>query len=80
MVGGKFSGGKRYEGVRFNVLSVTRGWVWVQGKICNANNIILYQDDNALDYGMYNVEEKEEKLFKKRTVLFPTATFYIQIK
>ena len=21
---------KRYEGVRFNVISVTRGWVWVQ--------------------------------------------------
>ena len=30
-VGGvKFSGKKRYEGVRFNVISVTRGWVGVQ--------------------------------------------------
>ena len=30
-VGGvRFSGKKRYEGVRFNVISVTRGWVWVQ--------------------------------------------------
>ena len=30
-VGGvKFSGNKRYEGVRFNVISVTRGWVGVQ--------------------------------------------------
>ena len=29
-VGGvKFSGKKRYEGVRFNVISVTRGWVGV---------------------------------------------------
>ena len=26
----KFSGKKRYEGVRFNVISVTRGWVGVQ--------------------------------------------------
>ena len=52
-----------------------------QGKICNVNNIILYQDDNALDFGMYNVEEKDEnKLFKKKNVLFPTATFSIQIK
>ena len=25
-----FSGEKRYEGVRFNVISVTRGWVGVQ--------------------------------------------------
>ena len=25
-----FSGKKRYEGVRFNVISVMRGWVWVQ--------------------------------------------------
>ena len=23
-------GGKRYEGVRFNVISITRGWVGVQ--------------------------------------------------
>ena len=30
-VGGlTFSGRKRYEGVRFNVISVTRGWVGVQ--------------------------------------------------
>ena len=30
-VGGvKFSGKKRYEGVWFNVISVTRGWVGVQ--------------------------------------------------
>ena len=30
-VGGvRFSGKKRYEGVRFNVISVTRGWVGVQ--------------------------------------------------
>ena len=30
-VGGlKFSEEKRYEGVRFNVISVTRGWVGVQ--------------------------------------------------
>ena len=30
-VGGvKFSREKRYEGVRFNVISVTRGWVGVQ--------------------------------------------------
>ena len=30
-VGGvSFSGEKRYEGVRFNVISVTRGWVGVQ--------------------------------------------------
>ena len=30
-VGGvKFSGKKRYKGVRFNVISVTRGWVGVQ--------------------------------------------------
>ena len=30
-VGGvKFSGKKRYEGVRFNVISVMRGWVGVQ--------------------------------------------------
>ena len=28
--GVKFSGKKRYEGVRFNVISVTRGWVGVQ--------------------------------------------------
>ena len=27
--GVNFSGGKRYEGVRFNVISVTRGWVGV---------------------------------------------------
>ena len=36
-VGGvKFSGGKRYEGIRFNSISVTRGWVGVpfQGKKC----------------------------------------------
>ena len=26
----KLSGKKRYEGVRFNVISVTRGWVGVQ--------------------------------------------------
>ena len=26
----RFSGGKRYIGVRFNVISVTRGWVGVQ--------------------------------------------------
>ena len=25
-----FPGGKRYEGVRFNVISVKRGWVRVQ--------------------------------------------------
>ena len=25
-----FSGKKRYEGLRFNVISVTRGWVGVQ--------------------------------------------------
>ena len=25
-----FSGKKRYEGVQFNVISVTRGWVGVQ--------------------------------------------------
>ena len=25
-----FSGKKRYEGVMFSVISVTRGWVWVQ--------------------------------------------------
>ena len=25
-----FSGKKRYEGVRYNVISVTRGWVGVQ--------------------------------------------------
>ena len=33
--GVQFSGKKRYEGVRFNVISVTRGWVAVQfpGKI-----------------------------------------------
>ena len=32
----KFSGGKHYEGVRFNVISVTREWVGVQfsGKKC----------------------------------------------
>ena len=31
-VGGgvKFSGKKRYKGVRFNVISITRGWVGVQ--------------------------------------------------
>ena len=31
-VGGgvKFSGKKRYEGVKFNVIIVTRGWVGVQ--------------------------------------------------
>ena len=30
-VGGvQFSGKKRYEGVRFNVINVTRGWVGVQ--------------------------------------------------
>ena len=30
-VGGlRFSGRKHYEGVRFNVISVTRGWVGVQ--------------------------------------------------
>ena len=30
-VGGvEFSGKKRYEGVRFNVISATRGWVGVQ--------------------------------------------------
>ena len=30
-VGGvKSSGKKRYEGVRFNVISITRGWVGVQ--------------------------------------------------
>ena len=28
--GVKFSGGKRYEGVNFNVFSITRGWVGVQ--------------------------------------------------
>ena len=28
--GVRFSGKKRYEGVRFNVISVTRGWVGVQ--------------------------------------------------
>ena len=28
--GVKFSGKKRYEGVSFNVISVTRGWVVVQ--------------------------------------------------
>ena len=28
--GVKFSEKKRYEGVRFNVISVTRGWVGVQ--------------------------------------------------
>ena len=28
--GVKFSGKKRYEGVRFNVISVTRGWVGVK--------------------------------------------------
>ena len=28
--GVKFSGKKRYDGVRFNVISVTRGWVGVQ--------------------------------------------------
>ena len=28
--GVKFSGKKRYAGVRFNVISVTRGWVGVQ--------------------------------------------------
>ena len=28
--GVKFSGKKRYEGVRFNVICVTRGWVAVQ--------------------------------------------------
>ena len=27
VVGVKFSGEKRYKGVRFNVISVTRGWV-----------------------------------------------------
>ena len=26
----RFSGKKRYEGVRFNVISITRGWVGVQ--------------------------------------------------
>ena len=26
----RFSGEKHYEGVRFNVISVTRGWVGVQ--------------------------------------------------
>ena len=26
----RFSGGKRYDGVMFNVISVTRGWVRVQ--------------------------------------------------
>ena len=28
--GVRFSGKKRYEGVRFNVISITRGWVGVQ--------------------------------------------------
>ena len=28
--GVKFSGKKRYEGVRFNIISITRGWVGVQ--------------------------------------------------
>ena len=28
--GVKFSGKKRYEGVKLNVISVTRGWVGVQ--------------------------------------------------
>ena len=28
--GVKFSGKKHYKGVRFNVISVTRGWVGVQ--------------------------------------------------
>ena len=28
--GVRFSGKKHYEGVRFNVISVTRGWVGVQ--------------------------------------------------
>ena len=30
--GVKFSGEMRYEGVRFNVISVTRGWVQIPGK------------------------------------------------
>ena len=32
VVGGgvQFSGGKRYVCVNINVISVTRGWVWVQ--------------------------------------------------
>ena len=30
MGGLRFSGKKRYDGVRFNVISVTRGWVGVQ--------------------------------------------------
>ena len=30
MRGLRFSGKKRYEGVRFIVISVTRGWVGVQ--------------------------------------------------
>ena len=28
--GVRFSGKKHYEGVRFNVISITRGWVGVQ--------------------------------------------------
>ena len=28
--GVRFSGKKRYKGVRFNVISITKGWVWVQ--------------------------------------------------
>ena len=28
--GVSFSGKKHYEGVRFNVISIMRGWVWVK--------------------------------------------------
>ena len=50
-VGGvSFPGKKRYEGVRFNVISVTRGWVGVKfpGKKCYVTFEWPLRDDMAV--------------------------------
>ena len=49
--GVKFSRKKRYEGVRFNVISVMRGWVGVQfpGKKC-----YLTLEWPRISYDIYN--------------------------
>ena len=51
-----FPGKKRYEGVWFNVISITRGWVGVkcpgEKRYVTLNTVILFsQEGNPLKHG-----------------------------
>ena len=54
MGGIQFFGKKRYKGVWFNVISVTRGWVGVQ--IPGKKRYVTWPQTWCVVYGMYLIE------------------------